>query len=394
QLTRRLPGARITAAIDDTTPEPAAREALEHADVLVRSPGVSIYKPLIQEARANGLTVTTATGLWLAEREGRHVIGVTGTKGKSTTATVIAHLLRQSMPVELAGNIGRAVIDLLDLAHDDTWVVLELSSYQIADLSTGPEVAVLTNLYREHTDWHGSEERYRADKLRLFDLPGVRAQFRYQHDRAGWHVDDQGAVRKGDVVVVAANQLPLRGAHNAANVATALGAIEAAGLPAPNLPDALDGLQALPHRLQTVHTSGDGSEWIDDSISTTPESTMAALNAFPSRPIVLIAGGQDRGQDYRELGELIAARGADTQLILLPETGARLGEAARAHGHAQDRMSTAGDMREATLRAGELVGPGSVVLLSPAAPSYNAYRNFEERGDDFAAHAKSVALPA
>ncbi|HWD70409.1 MAG TPA: Mur ligase family protein, partial [Solirubrobacteraceae bacterium] len=152
QLERRLPRTRISAVLDDATPAQEARDALAQADVLVRSPGVSLYKPLIQEAIAAGTTVTTATGLWLAQRGGEHVIGVTGTKGKSTTATVIAYLLGQVMPVELAGNIGRPVIDLLD-TPGDTWVVCELSSYQIADLTVGPEVAVLTNLSREHTDW-------------------------------------------------------------------------------------------------------------------------------------------------------------------------------------------------------------------------------------------------
>ncbi len=175
QLERRLPSAEISAVIDDSTPEPEARVAIADADVLVRSPGVSIYKPLIQDAIADGKTVTTATGLWLAERDGHHVIGVTGTKGKSTTATVIAHLLNQITPTELAGNIGRPVIDLLDL-DPETWVVCELSSYQLADLTTGPEVAVMTNLYREHTDWHGSEEQYRADKLRIFELPGTEGR--------------------------------------------------------------------------------------------------------------------------------------------------------------------------------------------------------------------------
>ncbi len=369
ELERRLPGARITAVIDDATPAEEIRAAIAAADVLVRSPGVSIYKPLIQEA---GTPVTTPTALWMAERGGHHVIGVTGTKGKSTTATITAHLLGQLTATELAGNIGRPVIELLD-APLDTWVVCELSSYQIADMTVGPEVAVLTSLSREHTDWHGSEERYRADKLRLFDLPGVRAAVRPLGDRGGWPL------------VVAPEQVPLRGRHNAENVTTAVAAIRAAGFEPPRLPDALAGLVALPHRLQTVHTDARGVEWVDDSISTTPESAMAALEAFTDRPVVLIAGGSEREQDYRELGARLAARTASTHLVLLADTGARLGEAAAAHGFAQDRMSTAGDMREATRRAAEWIAPGGVVLLSPAAPSFNRYANFEERGDHFAA---------
>ncbi len=370
QLERRLPGATITATIDDATAEPEARDVLTEADVLVRSPGVSIYKPLIQEAIKAGTTVTTATGLWLADRGGTHVIGVTGTKGKSTTATVIAHLLGQVMPVELAGNIGRPVIELLDL-DPEIWVVCELSSYQIADLTVGPEVALLTNLSREHTDWHGSEQQYRTDKLRIFELPCVRVAVRPPDD--GWPV------------LFDAEQLPLRGEHNARNVTAAVAAIEAAGLPLPRLPQALEGLVALPHRLQTVHTDASRTEWIDDSISTTPESTIAALEAFTQRPLTLIAGGSDRGQDYARLGRTLAARAAATSLVLLPDTGSAIAAAAAAHGFAEDRMSTAGDMREATRQARALIEPGGVVLLSPAAPSFNRYANFEERGDDFAA---------
>jgi UDP-N-acetylmuramoylalanine--D-glutamate ligase len=374
QLEQRLPGATIIATIDDATPESDASAVLDRADLLVRSPGVSIYKPLIQDALAAGTPVVTPTGLWLAERGGEHVIGVTGTKGKSTTATVIAHLLRATMPeTELAGNIGRPVIDLLDTPAD-TWVVLELSSYQIADLTVGPEVAVLTNLYREHTDWHGSEQQYRADKLRLFDLPGVRIAVREPEE--GWPV------------LFTQDEIPLRGAHNARNVTAAITAIEAAGLSVPPLPAAFAGLQALPHRLQTVHTSS-GIEWVDDSISTTPESTMAALAAFAERPVVLILGGQDRGQDPTVLAQALGERRAPTTLIMLPDTGAAVGVLARSAGFAEDRMLPAGDMRKAVALAREHATTGSVVLLSPAAPSYNAYTNFEQRGEDFAALARA-----
>jgi UDP-N-acetylmuramoylalanine--D-glutamate ligase len=396
QLERRLPSTQIVGEFDDETPGPQAEALLAQVDVLVRSPGVSIYKPLIQHALASGVTVTTATALWLAERGGRHVIGVTGTKGKSTTATVIAHLIGQLVPTELAGNIGRPVIDLLGIPAE-VWVVCELSSYQIADLSAGPEVAVLTNLYREHTDWHGSEAQYRADKLRLFELPGVRVTVGLPDGRAtggesGWHVDSDGAVCKGETVVLLPAQIPLRGSHNAQNVAIALSAIEAAGLPMPALPEALAGLTALPHRLQTVRGDPGSMEWVDDSISTTPESTIAALSAFEGRPVVLIAGGQDRDQELSGLAQLLGGRAEPTMLILLPDTGERLGAAASAAGLPRDRISHAQDMPEAVELARANVTDGTVVLLSPAAPSYNAYRDFEERGEHFAALARAVAL--
>ncbi|HST43446.1 MAG TPA: Mur ligase family protein, partial [Conexibacter sp.] len=193
QLERRLPSARITVIGVDASPDDGARAlaaatgarivsgaaaaaaALAECDAVVRSPGVSIHRPELVALRDGGTPVTTATALWLAERGGRGVIGITGTKGKSTTAALTAHLARAAgVATDLAGNIGVPALDLLD-APPSELAVIELSSYQIADLATATEVAVVTNLYREHLDWHGSEDAYRRDKLRLLELPGVRA---------------------------------------------------------------------------------------------------------------------------------------------------------------------------------------------------------------------------
>ena len=381
-----------------------AVEELAGCDVLVRSPGVSIHKPALRALARRGLTITTGTGLWLAERAGERVIGVTGTKGKSTTATLIAHLSAVDRPTLLAGNIGRPALDLLDESVSD-WVVLELSSYQIADLSWGPQVAVITNLFKEHVDWHGTEEMYRQEKLRIFALPGVEAAaypFGNPEIAAavascgrrvgfggpdGWRVVD-GGVSDGQDRLVPSTAFSLRGVHNAENLCAALSALEAAGLPQPPLPESLLGVRPLPHRLETVHRR-DGVEWVDDSISTTPESSLAALAAFDDRPVVLIAGGLDRGQDYGELARVATAR--EVALVTLPDTGASLAAEALRAGLAPARIVQAADLAEAVSAARRLAGPTSVVLLSPAAPSYNSYRNFEERGEHFAALAAATS---
>ena len=174
-------------------------------------------------------------------------------------------------------------------------------------------------------------------------------------------------------------QLPLAGEHNALNLSGALAALEALGIEPP-LPEALAGFESLPHRLQVVGEH-DGVVWVNDSISTTPESTIAALASFPGRELVLIAGGQDRGQDYSGLGSAVARAGAT--VIGVPSTGARVLEAARAAGLPQSRALEAGDLREAAAIAREHAGPGTVVLLSPGAPSFDHYRDFEERGERF-----------
>jgi UDP-N-acetylmuramoylalanine--D-glutamate ligase len=412
QLARHLPTARIAVVANDGPAEDVtelaafeprqvgpeeAVDALRGCDVVVRSPGVSTYRPELVALRDGGTPVTTATALWLAERGGANAIGVTGTKGKSTTAALAAHLARATgVDARVAGNIGVPALDLIDEPTADL-VVVELSSYQIADLANGPEVAVLTNLYPEHVHWHGSHDAYYADKLRLFDLPGVRASVlngRDEHvllaDRSveprlfgvpdGWDVIPAGVTRDGELVVAVA-ELPLLGEHNALNLCAALTALEVAGLELPPLPAALDGFAALPHRLETV-ADRDGVLWVDDSISTTPESTLAALASFGDRAVVLVAGGQDRGQDHAALARELARRNA--KLVGLPDTGADLVAAARAAGVPDSNASEMPDMEAAVARARDLARPGSVVLLSPAAPSYNAYRDFEQRGEHFA----------
>jgi UDP-N-acetylmuramoylalanine--D-glutamate ligase len=422
QLARRLPAARIAVAAFDTPPGSEAREALASTgallvsgedsvsalagcEVLVRSPGVSIHRPELRALRDAGVLVTTATSLWLAERGGSGVIGVTGTKGKSTTAALAFHLARAAgRAVNLAGNIGAPALDLLECDPDELAIV-ELSSYQIADLEIGPEVAVVTSLFREHLDWHGSEETYRAEKLRIVGLPGVRvvvlnareealsqaaadalAPLLRYGEPAGWDLTARGIELRGELML-ASEELPLPGEHNALNLCGALAALEAQGVAPPPLREALLGFQPLAHRLETV-AERSGVLWVDDSISTTPESTLAALASFPEREIVLIGGGQDRGQDYGELARGLAARGAT--VIGLPSTGPRLLQAARAAGVPPERAIEVADLEGAVERARELGRPGAAVILSPAAPSYDHYRDFEERGERFRALADAV----
>lgn len=418
QLKRRLPAARIEVMAFDTKPDKAEIEAiaprarvavgegatdpLAECDIVVRSPGVSIHRPEIEALRERGVAVTTATGLWLAEQEGRGVVGITGTKGKSTTAALAQHLAHAAgRNTGLAGNIGIPALDLLDCEPVEL-VFLELSSYQIADLDWGPETAVITNLYREHLDWHGSEEAYRGEKLRIFGLPGVvtavvsartpelvRAaadseQVVLYGDPAGWDCDEAG-VRRGGELLIPAAELPLRGPHNTLNLCAALTVLELAGI-VPPLPAGLAEFASLPHRLQPCGER-DEVAWVDDSISTTPESTLAALDAFSGRDVVLLAGGQDRGQDYVGLGAALARRGA--AIVGMPTTGERAVATARAAGVPPDRAVAAADLATAVELARGIACPGSVILLSPAAPSYDRFRNFEERGEQFKALLKA-----
>ncbi len=409
QLERAL-GERLAVAVSDADdprgPELATTyahgeellPALMTCDVVVRSPGVSIHRPEVRELTDRGIAVTTSTALWLDEPREAPVIGVTGTKGKSTTASLIAHLLRAAgAAVELAGNVGRPAIELLATPVPDVYV-LELSSYQIADLRTGVDIAVVTSLFPEHLDWHGSTERYFADKLRLLSLPPLRLAILNGCDerlrdaattarvvRYGcegeFRLRETAIVRQGDLIV-GVEDLPLHGEHNLLNLAGALSAASAVDRLPADLTAALATFEALPHRLRSLGWR-DGVEWIDDSISTTPESTIAALRSFPERrPLVLIGGGFDREQDFASLGAELARRGAT--VIALPANGQRLVQAARAAGAAPGRLLEAEDLEGAIGLARGAAASGGLVLLSPAAPSFGQFASFEERGRRFA----------
>jgi UDP-N-acetylmuramoylalanine--D-glutamate ligase len=384
------------------TDQSDAESLIVAADIVVRSPGVSTYEPDLVVAREVGKTVLTATGLWMQQQHRAPVIGVTGTKGKSTTATMVAALIEATgRSVELAGNIGRPAIELEALPTPNFYVI-ELSSYQLADLLAGPDFALITNLAPEHPHWHGGTERYFSDKLRMAEFDSVRgialnvddwrlsnlvprAPVTWFGYGTGIEIADRSILLDGSAVAEV-DAMPLLGGHNLVNFCGAMAVLEAAGvqLDAQSVRAALSKLAPLPHRLEIVPTE-DGVTWVDDSISTTAESAIAAAEAFGADELILIAGGHERQQDYTELAKLIVQRGLT--LICLPDTGQRLNEAARAAGADESSIHAAADLQQAVDLARALTEPGSVVLLSPGAPSFGHFKSFEERGDKFREYA-------
>jgi UDP-N-acetylmuramoyl-L-alanine---L-glutamate ligase len=379
---------------------------LAACEVVIRSPGVSRYRPEVEQLRTGGVELTTGTNLWFAEHGDERVVAVTGTKGKSTTSSLIAHLLTASgVNAVLGGNVGRAPLDLL---HEtaDVWV-LELSSFQAADLERGPSIGVLLNIHPEHLDWHGTPERYFEDKANMLTrrpdtvavlnradprveaLASRLADVRWFGDEQGLHADERGGIRRGAELLYEPGTLRLRGVHNALNACAALTAVEELGLDPAALADGLASFEPLPHRLEPVHTGG-GRTFINDSISTTPPAAIAALDALAGTPIALIVGGYERGQDYGALAERIASSSVEL-VVGLPDTGSRIADAVAAAGNGTPRTVLAGDIDEAVRLAADAVPDGGVVLLSPAAPSYVQFRNFEERGAAFARAAAEVA---
>lgn len=403
-LATRVPGLTptlVTDGDDEVADLPQLRGALGREaiaegvfEVVVKSPGVSLYRPEVMAAVGAGTIVTSSTNLWFETGPSRFVLAVTGTKGKSTTASLIAHLWRGVEPdVALAGNVG---VPLVGVEPDGAPMVLELSSYQIADLAYGPDLMVLTNLFPEHLDWHRSHETYFADKLRLVDLAPAAVlnaadqrscqrlegytNATWYNTPAGWRATDEGVYRADELVVEAAG-LAVPGRHNLDNLAAALAALETAGVDARRAASRAASFEGLRHRLEVLGWR-DGRLWVNDSISTTPESAAAAVRAFAGKPLTLLLGGQERGQDPAPLAA--ALEGADVRIVTLPDNGARLAEAVARPGVV---VHAAADLRAALARAYLLTPEGGTVLLSPAAPSYGHFRDFEDRGDAFRAFA-------
>ena len=379
--------------------------ALADVDIIVKSPGVSLYRREIQAARAAGTYVTSLLNLWFAEQLDLTTICVTGTKGKSTTASLIAHILaRLGQRVALVGNIGIPITGI-DSAIPDI-AVIEVSSYQAADFDGQCDIGVLTSLYPEHIDWHLSVENYYRDKINLLNHSRRRIIHRAAAEtverfadraptRREFFEDERGIYCCGTEILTGATAIGhvrnpyLARPHNRSNLCAALAVATSLDLDPAAALEAASGFRGLPHRQQEVGEIG-GVLFVDDSISTIPESTLAALRVYAGRDITVILGGHDRGIDYGKLVEK-AVTGAAKAVICLGDSGERIYSLARAaaarRGHGTCRIHRAWSMEDAVAYARRVTPPGGVVLLSPAAPSYGQYRDYIERGRDFAAKA-------
>ncbi|GLY93695.1 UDP-N-acetylmuramoyl-L-alanine--D-glutamate ligase [Actinoplanes sp. NBRC 103695] len=385
-----------------------AQAALLAADVVVRSPGVPQTHPWMAELRARGVTVTGGSALWMAEHAAR-TVGVTGSKGKSTTASLISHLLAAAgRPNVFGGNIG---VPLLDLPPAELYV-LELSSYQCADLADSPRTAVVTSLFPEHLDAHGGEREYYRDKLNILahspELIVVNgADERLMAEVAGltdangfgpipagaddsrFRVEADGAVWCSDDPLFPRSYFKPRGVHNGRNLCVALAVLDGMGVDThdPDLAAAVETYEGLPHRLAEIEDPS-GLTFVDDTLSTSPYSAMHAIDAYQGRPLTVLVGGTDRGLDYAPLREHL--RGLELTVIGIPDSGPRI--VAELAGLPAVRTEVADDLPAAVLLARKVTPEGGVVLLSPAAPSYGRYRNFEHRSEVFAQAIRDSAV--
>jgi UDP-N-acetylmuramoyl-L-alanine---L-glutamate ligase len=387
------------------------RERLFKLDIVIKSPGVSLYRPEIVEARKRGVLFTSSTNIWFAERSDQTTVCVTGTKGKSTTSSLIAHMLGNTgNHCVLAGNVGIPIISMLRRAAD-VWVI-ELSSYQAADFNGSPSISLLLDLFPEHLDWHGSVERYYQDKLRLLTQTSaercvvnatdpVTEDYHLALDRPvrfndsyGFHVADDW-IMDGGKKLIPRERIRLPGGHNLSNVCAALTTVRLLGVSPMEALQTLETFTPLPHRL-TQMGEKNGVLYVDDSISTTPQSTIEAIKAYSGRPVTVLLGGFDRGLDFTDLADFLVDHPVRA-VVVLPDNGKRIAEAIR-HAFADGGTSIpviveAENLPQAVAKAKVLTPPGGVILLSPASPSYGHFKNFEERGEAFARAAGFVDMP-
>ncbi|MFL6592989.1 MAG: UDP-N-acetylmuramoyl-L-alanine--D-glutamate ligase [Luteimonas sp.] len=393
-------------AVDDSllsVETDATAQRLGRFEVVVKSPGISPYREEAVAAIAGGTRFIGGTQLWFSDHPEALTVCVTGTKGKSTTTALLAHLLRAAgKRTALAGNIGLPLLELDD-ADAAVWAI-ELSSYQTGDVAESgvrPQVAIALNVFPEHLDWHGSQERYVADKLRLLtearphvavlnaadpvlaalSLPD--SDVRWFGSKEGWHLRDD-ALYRGEAWVMETTRLPLPGRHNRSNLCAVLTAIEALGLDATALAPHAATFTPLPHRLQPLGMR-DGIDYVNDSISTTPHASLAALELFSDRRVAILVGGHDRGVDWTGFATALRQH-PPTCVVTMGANGPRIFELlAPVSRDAGFSLFAADDLAEAVSKATSALGGDGLVLLSPGAPSFGAYRDYTERGRHFAA---------
>jgi len=366
-------------------------KTLQQADFLIASPGIPLHALPYQLAAAHQIPVVSEIEL-ACQFNTIPVIAVTGSNGKSTTVSLLQALLEAAgYRSASCGNIGTPMISLMDQPLD--YLVLEISSFQLESTwSLQPQIALLLNLYENHLDRHKDMAHYFALKSRLFQCQSsqehavlnrhnrwcqqLATQLRSQVHWFGAETESSGLIYQGQVLLTR-QELALPGQHNLENVLASLQVAELLELPAAVVKSVLTGFGGIPHRLEKLQ-SWQGRWYVNDSKSTNYLAAQKALESF-EQPIVLIAGGQDKGGDFAPLAAAIAQR--VRHVVLMGASAQTFQQCLKQNGY--NRSSVVENMQAAVKCATGLSEPGDVILLSPATASYDAYQNFEERGDDF-----------
>lgn len=387
----------------------ATLDGLEGADVIIRSPGIQPEKPALLAAHRKGIEITSITKIFFERAKGI-TIGVTGTKGKGTTSSLIAEILKNAgKDVHLGGNIGLPAISFVEDLTDDSYTVYELSSFQLMDLTRSPHIAVVLMVTSEHLDYHPTQGEYVEAKAPIVKFQSsedmVVANRDYEHSFAianrshgkKFWVSRRGAVQDGCFIgsgkvmiaeggafeeIIETKDIFLPGPHNLENICAATMVARLLGVPNAVIRETLEKFRGLPHRLEFVGQV-DGVRYFNDSFSTTPESAIAAVNAF-TMPKVMILGGSTKGADFSTLGALIAHDGSVKAIVGIGVEWPKIKDAIlRAGGHVPVLVEGCVSMGQIVERARGVASPGDVIVLSPACASFDMFKSYKDRGEQF-----------
>jgi UDP-N-acetylmuramoylalanine--D-glutamate ligase len=385
---------------------------LQEFDIVIRSPGVPYLTKEIVEAKNAGADITSSTKLFFKFCPAK-IIGVTGTKGKGTTASIIFEIIKQNIEnsskkqVYLVGNIGTPSFDVIEKVSENDLVVFELSSFQLHDLNISPQISVVTNLTEDHLDYHKTLNEYRGTKKNIlmwqkeadfavinYDYPeskkleNVGKSKKYffsakEELENGAFVDENGDVFLtigGKKKICSKDEIKLIGRHNLENIAASAIVGKLLSIPSAEVAEAVKSFSGLPHRLEFVREVG-GVKFYNDSFSTNPTPTIAAIRSF-AEPITLILGGSSKGADFSQLAEEIK-KSSVKNIILIGLEGKRIFSALENKDLKVNIIQGGNSISETVEQAKEISGSKEVVLFSPACASFDMFDNYKDRGEKF-----------
>jgi UDP-N-acetylmuramoylalanine--D-glutamate ligase len=385
-------------------------EILDSTDIVCLSGGVPLYNPIVVEAARRGIPLTNDTQVFM-ETVPCRTVGITGSAGKTTTTTLVGQMAKTAFgdKVFVGGNIGDPLLNYVDKMKPDDLAILEISSFQLEQMTISPNVATVLNITPNHLDRHYTMEAYTAAKLRILNYQATDdTAVLCREDTGSWHLrskvnsrlisfgfgpiqgkQDGSFISAGilylrergvEIPIIRRNQIQLRGEHNVMNVLAAFAIGNAAGLPLEAMQKAAVDFHGVAHRLELVR-EWNGAKWYNDSIATTPERTMAAIRSF-TEPIILLLGGRDKNLPWEDLAALIHKR--VERVVIFGEAVEKIATVLElAHGPLQKTVERCKDLEEAVQTAARVTEPGDVVLLSPGGTSFDQFGDFEERGEAF-----------
>ena len=395
-------------------------ELLKNVDVLCLSGGVPLTLPIVEEAVKRGIPLSNDTQIFM-EVVPCKTIGITGSAGKTTTTTLVGEMAKKNVEGRMqnaafrippsafvGGNIGDPLINYVDDMKSDDLAILELSSFQLEQMTISPNISAILNITPNHLDRHGTMDAYTNAKARILEFQSEKDTAILGHDDKGaWnlrnkakgklltfslHDLDEGFsgayyhdgllnLRDGNAYMplILREKIQLRGDHNVANVLAAFTIGHAAGFKLDDMLEAVEDFRGVPHRLELVRELR-GVRWYNDSIATAPERSMAAIHAF-DEPIVLLLGGRDKKLPWEDIAKLIRER--VDHVVVFGEAAELIQKAVAAIGGVSIDLHRVDDLKQAVLKAADIASAGDVVLLSPGGTSYDAFKDFAERGEFF-----------